>query len=256
MKYAYQPASRRPSGLALMEILVVVAIIITLSAIAVPVWNAVSMRKNKAAALKTMQNLGSAAMNYCAAHSGQLPDEDAPGATTWAAAADPKNAEVWFNALPKQMGAKTVGAFANNPAAYYTPENVLFLPGAPYPEKDSRLVRPLFAISFNSKLEKKSESGEKQVVLDKIPNRSRTVMLLEEGLPKEKRSVETQPRYDGAAKGSARSFVGRYGGKGVLTFCDGHAELVDPADTLDVTGQILMPQTNFIWSLEKTTGGN
>jgi type II secretory pathway pseudopilin PulG len=251
MNRFHPSALRRLSGLALMEILVVVAVIIALAAIAVPVWNVFETRANKAAAEKVMRALGSATLNYTGQHDGQLPSEDAPGATNWEAAADPKNAEVWFNALPKLMGRKTVGDFSSNPSAYYTKDNPIYLPGAPYPTNDTRLLRPLFAISFNSKLERKSVSGDKVVKMADITNPSRTVLFLEEGLPKEKRTVETQPRYDGQAKGSARSFVGRYGGKGWLTFCDGHSELVEPKDTLDVTGQILQPETNYIWTLQR-----
>jgi hypothetical protein len=65
--------------------------------------------------------------------------------------------------------------------------------------------------------------------------------------------VATQPHYQGYPKGSARSFVGRYSGKGWLTFCDGHAELVDPSETLDMTGQIIEPETNYIWNLQHET---
>jgi len=238
------------SGLALMEILVVVAIIIALAAVVVPIWNVHETRTNKSAAEKIMRELGSATSNYVAQHDNKLPGEDAPGATDWEAVADPKNAEVWFNAIPKQMTRKPVSDFASNPAAFYTKENPIYIPGAPYPTNDTRLLRPLFAVSFNSKLERKSEGGDKVVRMSDITNPARTVLYLEEGLPKEKRSVETQPRYNGQAKGSARSFVGRYNGKGWLIFCDSHAELVDPKDTLDVTGQILEPETNFIWSLQ------
>jgi prepilin-type processing-associated H-X9-DG protein len=240
---------RSAAGLALMEILVVVAIIVALAAIVVPVVKVTQTRANRVATMKLMQDLGTANMNYCGAHNGELPGEDAPGATTWTAAADPKNADVWFNALPKQLGRKGVGDYASNPAAFYTKDNLLYVNGAPYPTNDTRLVKPLFAVSFNRRLERKSVNGTKVVLLSEITNPSRTVLFMEEGLPKETRTVITQPHYQGQAKGSARSFVGRYSGKGVLTFCDGHAELADPVDMLDVTGMILTPQTNYVWTM-------
>jgi Tfp pilus assembly protein PilE len=248
--------ARRLSGFALMEVLVVVAIVLTLTVIAVPVVNVFQSRNHKAAALKVMKDLGSATLNYCAQHENQLPGEDVPGPTTWNATSDPKNEAIWFNVLPKQMGRKGVRDFANNPAAFYTKDNLLYVEGAPYPTNDTRLVRPLFAIAFNRKLERKTENNEKIVRLTDITTPARTVLFLSQGLPKEKKSVDQQPHYDGQPKGSARTFVGRYGGKGILTYCDGHTEEVEPSETLDVTGQILTPQTNFIWTTKPEADPN
>jgi prepilin-type processing-associated H-X9-DG protein len=248
MKSFPKSAHRRLTGIALMEVLVIVAIVVALAVVIVPIVQVVQTRSNKAATLKLMQDLGSATMNYCASHDSELPPEDAPGPTTWANLSDPKNANVWFNALPRQMGRKGVGDYASNAAAFYTKDNPLYVPGAPYPTNDTRLVRPIFAVSFNRRLERKSVEGSKDVRLSDVANPNRTVLFLEEGLPKEARTVVTQPHYEGQPKGSARSFVGRYGGKGVLTFCDGHVELVDPNETLSMTGLILTPQTNFVWT--------
>src|SRR5262249_26278910 len=140
---------RRLSGLTFMEVLVGVAVAITVAAIVVPVVKVSITHSNKAATFKLMQDLGSATNNFCAQHDNQLPGEDAPGPTTWEASADPKNAEVWFNALPRVMGKKGVGDFSSNPASFYNAkENILLVPGAPYPTNDTRLIRPLFAIAF------------------------------------------------------------------------------------------------------------
>ena len=50
-----------------------------------------------------------------------------------------------------------------------------------------------------------------------------------------------QPKYDGSPKGSAKSFVTRYGGVGIVTFVDGHAEGIDGKDILEENGQFKFP---------------
>jgi hypothetical protein len=77
-----------------------------------------------------------------------------------------------------------VDQYASNPQAFYSKENILFLPGARYPEPDIKLARPLFAIAINTKLQRKER---KPVKLAQITHPARTVLFLEQGLPKERR---------------------------------------------------------------------
>ena len=61
-------------------------------------------------------------------------------------------------------------------------------------------------------------------------------------------ALQTKKDYDGSPKGSAKSFVGRYGGQGHLFFANGHAELVSPKDVLTETGDFPFPQTSVVWT--------
>jgi prepilin-type N-terminal cleavage/methylation domain-containing protein len=242
--------TRRVAGFTLMELLVVIAIILVLAAITLPVINVVNQHKNKAVALNNMHQLGVAAVSFCAEHEQIFPNEDSKGSDTWNAASNPENVDAWYNALPKRMGMKTVGDYAKAPHQFYTRENLLFLPGAKYPETDKKLVRPLFAIAINTKLQRKDESGHKSPL--RLPNitadNSRVALFIEQGLPGEKDfSLATQPKYDGSPKGSAKSFVGRYSGLGVITFVDGHAELKEAKDLLTDTGRFPFPPEGVIW---------
>ena len=232
-----------------MELLVVIAIIVVLAAIAFPVYSTVRQRSNKAAALNVMRQLASATAAYMSQNDSELPREDAKGTDDWMAAADPLNVKAWYNALPKLLGMKTVGEYANFPRDYYTKQNLLYLPGATYPEGDKKLVLPLFAVAINTKLQRKDAEGDKHPVkYGQITNPAKTVLFLEQGLPDEKKSVPTQNKYDGSCKGSARSFVGRYGGQGVITFVDGHAEVADPAELLTETGRFPFPPEGVHWT--------
>lgn len=247
MHFRQSPAQRRTPGFTLMEILVVIAIIMVLAVITMPVLNVIRTRANKVTAMNTMRNLGSAVGNYLSQNDNFLPPEDSSGTDTWTAAADPANVKVWYNSLPKQMGMRSVGEYASDPEKFYTKENVLYLPGAVYPESTKKLVKPLFAIAINTKLQRKDESGDKKARMSDITKPERTVLFVEQGLPSEKKTVPTQPKYDGSPKGSAHSFVGRYSGQGILTFCDGHSESVAVEDTMEVTGRFPFPPTDIIW---------
>jgi type II secretory pathway pseudopilin PulG len=234
-----------------MEILVTLAVILVLVAVAFPVYKVLQQRANKQAALKTMKDLGTGMTTYTGQNAGNLPAEDASGTDTWKNAAKAESADAWYNAIPKLIGKKGVGDFAGSPRSFYTKENILFLPGADYPDSDKILREPLFAIAYNTKLQRRDAEGKKKRTnLSDIKNPSRTVVLLEQGLPDEDRTltVQTKRDYDGSCKGSAKSFVGRYGGQGALYFADGHAEFAYARDLLTETGSFPFPQGNVIWT--------
>lgn len=234
-----------------MEILVVVAIILVLAAITVPTVTTIQIRASKNVALQTMRQLAAAAQAYATDNDGLLPQEDAKGSDSWTGAAslDAKNA--WYNVLPKMMGRHSVGDYVSKPREFYTKENVLFLPGATYPESDKKLAKPLFALAMNTKLQRREIDGTKRPLkLSQISQPARTVLFLEQGMPSEKKSsaVQSNKDFDGSPKGSAKSFPGRYGGKGVLAFLDGHVEEWAAKDLLTETGVFPFPATDVIWT--------
>ena len=232
-----------------MEILVVVTIIIILAAIVVPTVFAMLNKAHQTSALSALRQLGSGMTNYVSQNDGTLPGEDAPGPDTWNAASLAENANVWYNAIPKLLGMRTVGEYGNDPRAFYTKQNILFSQGAKYPEGDAKLKMPLFAYAINTKVQRKLGAPVKGAVkLGVISNAGRTVCFLEQGLPGEKKAMDQQPKYDGSCKGSAKSFVARYGDKGVLEFFDGHVEVVSGKDILTTTGAFPYPQTNIVWT--------
>ncbi len=234
-----------------MEVLVAVAVLLVLAAIAFPVFSSIRMRSHQAVAIRQMNQLAAAAANYAAQNDGALPLEDARGSDTWQAAAAVESARAWYNALPRLLGRKGVGDFAATPRDFYAKESLLFLPGAHYPEADRKLVKPQFAIAINSRLQRKNEDGEKfPLKMEMLTDPARTVLFLEQGLPGETKAVAVQSKndYDGSPKGSAKSFAGRYGGAGVLTFADGHSEVIPVQDTLTETGRFPFPQTDIVWT--------
>jgi prepilin-type N-terminal cleavage/methylation domain-containing protein len=240
-------------GFTLMEVLVVIAIILVLAAIAIPAIDAFRTKANKVESLRRMKDLASAVLAYPVENNGDLPQEDSKGTDTWQAASDPENSRAWYNAVPKLMNRRTVGDYANSPREFYTKDNVLYVPGATYPDEGKRLRQPLFAIAINTKLQRKDpDTGKKAALkLAQIVAPSKTALFLEQGLPGEKKDggtdIQRKSNYDGAPKGSAKSFVGRYGGKGFVLFVDGRIDEFTPDELLTETGSFPFPPTNVIW---------
>jgi prepilin-type N-terminal cleavage/methylation domain-containing protein/prepilin-type processing-associated H-X9-DG protein len=249
------PLNSYRKGFTLMEVLVVIAIILVLAAIAVPTIGAFRMKAFKVQTGQLMKNLGSATQAYIGENNGDLPQEDSKGTDTWQAAADPENARAWYNAIPKQMGRRAVGDYVNTPREFYTKENLLFLQGATYPDDGQRMRKPLFPVAINTKLQRKDQDGKKPAAkLAQITSPSKTPLFLEQGLPGEKKdggaATQKKSNFDGSPKGSPKSFVGRYGGKGFVLFVDGHVEEFKPDDLLTETGEIPwspLGNTDLIW---------
>lgn len=247
------PLLKQPSrrgGFSIQEVTIGIAVILVLLAIAFPVYTSRQKRAYKQVALERLRTVGAAVPNYAAQNSDFLPREDSEGNDTWSNAASPKAKDAWYNALPRLIGRKGAGDYANATAAFYTDENILFLPGANYPDK-KKFLNPMFAYAFNTKLQITDPNGNKpRTKLSQITQPAKTVILLEQGLLNESRTLPFQSKndYDGSPKGSAKSFVGRYDGQGVLCFADGHAELVHAKDLLTDTADFPFPQTNVVWT--------
>jgi prepilin-type N-terminal cleavage/methylation domain-containing protein len=249
---------RARPGFTLMEVLVAIAIIVVLAAISYPIMVSVRSSANKNEAMQRMKTLGGAVANYASQNNGDLPAEDAEGKDDWETSKKPGAEKAWYNALPKLLGKKGVGDFARegNMAAFYERDSCLFLPGAHYPE-NRRFAKPYFAIAINTKLHRKDKSGKgdpdakkPDVKLNEILQPSRTVLFVEQGLPGEPKAHDTISRndYNGSCKGSAKSFVARYRGKGIIAFVDG--------TTAEVSGKdLLTPSGGIIWDATEAAAG-
>ncbi len=250
-------AAGPPAAFTLMEILVVVSIILVLAAIALPVYSTIVRRSAKVVAISNMRQVTAALITYAGQNDGDFPQENIPAGSTWTNAAGPLGEKVWYNALLRLAGSKGVGDYANSPSKFYSKESLLFLPGAQYPP--NKLDRPFFAFAINTKLQRKDKVSKTKgtAKLSQITMPARTVAFLEEGLPGppgqlekgEPKGMAIQPAYEGECKTSGRSFVERYGGQGVITFLDGHAESWETKKILTSTGLFILPdKNNLIWT--------
>lgn len=238
-------------GFSLIEVLIAIAVVAALAAITMTLVKSSKERANQAAALQKLKSLGAAFAAYTTDKGGLLPFEDATGSDDWTNAARPENSEAWYNALPKMMGAKTVGEIGQTkPALFYEANYPLFIPGAPYSGATKRLAKPAFAVGMNSRLQRKDDEGvKKQGRFEQIQEPSKTVVFLERGLPGDKKTMAAQSGFDGSPKANAGAFAARHNQKGCLVFADGHVELHAASDLLTTGGGIIVPQTSIVWTL-------
>ena len=241
---------RRP-GFTLIEVLIVIAILVALGAIGASLYRSAKEKADQAAALAKMKSLGTAFSTFTVDRNGNLPFEDSTGTDDWTNAAKPENQDAWYNALPKLMHSPTVGELGlTNPAGLYYENHPLFIPGAPYPSAAKRVGSPSFAVGMNSRLQRKSEDGVKKPGrFEQIQEPAKTVVLLERGLPNDKKTMPAQRGFDGSPKANARAFAARHNQKGCLIFADGHAELHLASDLINAGGGIIFPQTGIVWTL-------
>jgi type II secretory pathway pseudopilin PulG len=233
----------------MVETLVCAAIVAVLAAISIPVLKSFKERSYRARAVEKLRSLGTAMLSYTSDRNGQLPWEDAPGTDDWQAVADPKNGDVWYNALPDIIGSPSAASLVAAPQRFYEDNYPLYLPGAPYPSSDKKLGTPYFAIAMNSRLQRKDDDGiKKRGSLTTIQTPQRTVLFLERGMPGDKQTNSGQRGFDASPKANARAFAARYNGKGLLICADGHVEMRAVSDLISVSGQIKFPQTDLVWT--------
>jgi len=252
-----------------MEILVVLSIIIILASIAYPVIMRAKKIAYKAEALKKMQGFTTAANTYIKDNAGILPAENVTGGNTWAltGASTPEADKAWFNSLPKLMSVPSARDYANgNPpaSAFYQKGSIFFLPGVDYPNS-AMMSKPLFAIAMNTKIHRREDVNgvmvKEEVLMATIKLPSRTILFMEQGIPGEKKahSTITQGDYDGSPKGSAKSFVERYNGIGLISFFDGSVIETTGKSLLDNDGRITWDASNesgIFWTADPKTDPN
>lgn len=192
-----------------------------------------------------MKELARACQSYASDHEGLLPLEDAPGIDDWITVSKPAAEEVWYNALPKILEARSVSELAaKSRLQFYQPSYPLFFPRAPYPKPEQQVLSLQFAVAMNSRIQANERVRMKEV---QIP--SRTVLFLERGLRDEEKESEGQRGFTGDPKAYPRSFVARRKGKGFLAFFDGHVELVSLRSFLEDSGRLREPH-RYHWTLE------
>lgn len=237
------------NGSTLTEVLVGLLVVSAMVTIAFSIAGSGKEKAQMALAMAKMQELGKGLVEYSEGSGGLLPYEDSPGTDSWETAAKSENSEVWYNALPRQMGSVGVGDLVGSPEKFYDEDHPIFIPGAPYPIGDQKLEKPYFAVAMNSRLQRKNEKGVKeQGLLSSILEPDRTVAFLERGMPGDDRVNKAQTGFSAGPKANPRDFAARHNQKGILVFIDGHAEVRRVSDLMERGGSIKVPQSDVVWT--------
>lgn len=256
MKFTSPKTRANPSaGFTMLELLIAMAVVMVLAGITLQVMNSVRQKAYLARATQKIKDLGQAFVTYTSDNGGLLPRENYSGSgDTWDAASDEEAREVWYNALPTQMGFQSVGEIGEDgkPHIFYEESYPLFVPGAPYPKSDKKLEEPMYAIGMNSRLQRReNDTGNKpQGTLASIQEPVNTVIFLERGMPKDKKVVRSQANFSGSPKAGPKAFAGRHNQQGLLLFADGHVEPKLPSEIITGSGKVktLEDGSSVIWT--------
>jgi len=240
----------------LLELLVVITIIAVLSTLSIPLIAHMRLARDQVSATSNLKQLGSGLLSYIAMNNGQFPAEG-ENQPSWESSSDPEYQEAWYNVIPRLCGGPSLGDFAKQKASFYRRSNPLYVPAAEYPR--NKEDRPYFALSLNSKLRRK---GQKAVMFSGIENPSRTVFLQESGLPGERTLPgQSADKYDGQTKSYASRTAGRYNGRVLLLFADGHADCIEAKYVVNSDGLAYFPQVSpggggVFWTMDPDADAN
>jgi prepilin-type N-terminal cleavage/methylation domain-containing protein len=224
-------SARQPSGLSLIELLVVTAILGILAAILTPAIANTLRSSYKVGALNHIRQMSMFAVQYANENNGCLPEEGGEGVQSFNQIASVANSNAWYNVLPALATDRRVlpaKDYRTNTKAFYSKRSIFYVQGAKYPRNPG--ARAFFAYAINSQLDSSGATN-----LMRIPNPARTALFAGAALPDERDLLPTGGRFSDLGQPKVRDyrFVGRYAGVGIIGFADGHAELVPKNKAFD-----------------------
>ena len=252
--------ARTHSAFTLIELLIVISIVAILAGIVLPIYGSVQMTARRTQSLSNMRQFGTALIAYCGDNNGQLPTEGSSN-PSWGTAGNTTlsatEATAWYNVLPRSYAnSRGVADYTSSTAAdFYSKNSLFYVPAAKYPS--TKLSAPQFAMNFCSKLFDSTFVPEDSLV--RLPNfqaPAETVVFQESGLPGEK-VIRGQSAYTNQSKSYASRSVARYGGNTIITFADGHADVVLGTDIVASNGKSYTPQISqnggkVYWTMNPT----
>jgi prepilin-type N-terminal cleavage/methylation domain-containing protein/prepilin-type processing-associated H-X9-DG protein len=239
----------------LIELLVVIAIIAILASMLLPALGKAKSQAQRTACLNKLKQWGLAETMYLQDNGDQLPREAAGTSATlnnWAEVNDPKNADVWYNALPRLLSLRSASDHYLNKAPFYATDSLFHCPAARFPENPETSGNVYFSIAMNSKL---IGDGASTIRSSAVQQPSSTVLFLENRLDPELNIawVNGQSKKDlGQPSSFANRFVARHSEAGNLTFFDGHAQAFRVNKVVETRssghGGAILPQTEIVWT--------
>ena len=266
-KYA---KARPASGFTLIELMVVIAVIMVLTALILPILGGAKASARRIQCLNNQRNCYVGLLGYVEDHDGMIPQESYEpfGETTlnnWGQVAgtllpnghrDSEN--VWYNALPSYLDRLPASYYAapSRRRDFYDRANIMQCPSARFPAEASQLNHQfaLFSLAMNSQL---IQLGEGPTIrFNRIRDQVRTVIFLDNLLEGETKVHPAQESsHLGQPAAYADRFSARHSRRGNLTFADGHGEtfhgrkVVETDETNPLRGGPILPPLDVLWDI-------
>lgn len=264
----WRPGS--PTGFTLLELLVVIAIIAILASLLLPALSAAKEKARGIACLSNLKNWGLAFQCYIEDTEGYLPREGHNHSMAgtvepdnWAQVADPVNADVWYNILPRSSmsspGATNYSSqYDGGPARFYE-DKIFHCPSAKYVNNVALSMQAYFSLAMNSKLIQPPHST---IAISEVKRPSDTPLFLDSRVnPAEAKVNGNQPPTKlGQPACYANRFAPRHSKGGNLLFCDFSARWVTGRKIVSEYGGAIFGDSNVvvevIWSPDPIVNPN
>jgi len=249
-------------GFTLIELLVVIAIVGILASLLLPAFGRAKAQAQRIACISNLRQWGNGMIHYLADHDEFFPRENAvDNINSWDQAADTTSGDVWYNALPPEMGTKplaTYAAITANQMDFYEKAALFHCPAARF--SAGAPTYPQFSLAMNSKL---MVPGALVVKYSAIQRATQTPLFIDSGVPGEN-TITGQKPYNGQPHAYASRFSARHGGSGNLFMADGHAETMrgpkvvdtDPANAGNSYGKSIYPPVDVVWRPDPESNPN
>lgn len=254
------PEIRQPrSGFTLIELLVVIAILGILAALLLPALGRAKGLAYRTVCKNHLRQWTLAQKLYADDNEEKVARESfEPNGVTlnlWAQVRHAFGGDVWYNALPRQMGIPEALDYAPSVVRgdFYERNRLFHCPAARFPKGVAKDDVAYFSLAMNSKL---ILPPYRTLKLSEIQRPSDTVMFLDNRLPDEPKIDPAQPTLEaGQPSAYANRAVARHQGHVNLSFADGHVEPKRGSE-LVTNGLAPFPPTSVIWTADPQRNPN
>lgn len=251
---------RHSAGFTIIELLVVVAIVAVLCAIILPAVGRAKQSSQRVHCASNLKQWSIGMENFLDDHREFFPRENAvDDINSWYVATVATNNDIWYNAVPENMGIPPLAKYAAlsaNQGEFYVKGSVFHCPAARF----SSLAEtyPNFSYAMNSKL---IVPDIAVVTAQSIIDPVRTPFFLDTGVPGEA-PLSGQKPYNGQPHAYASRFSARHSGSGNLAMADGHVEtlaadkVVDSVPGSPSYGRSIWPPVKVVWRTDPNMNPN
>ncbi len=239
--------------------MVVIGLIALLAALALPAIGRTQRAARRTVCLSHQKQWTVAQMLYAHENEDRITRESfEPNGVTLNLWADVRHAfagDVWYNALPRQIGIRPAIDYAPlvMRADFYSGGLLFHCPAARFPGRVADDPVAYFSLAMNSKL---ILVPHRTITLAAIRSPHATVLFLDNLLPDEPMIDPLQaPRELGQPSAYANRAAARHEGRVNLAFVDGHVDSLRGADIV-TNGLARFPQVPVIWTADPQRNPN